>query len=123
MFPLQDKVIGVLDWELSTLGNQMCDVAYSTLVPPFTCCYNSYIFFSLLLFFFSFVIIALIGQYHFAFFGRLTLWIIHQQRVARLVDLTILVDQRAFLPSKNIWLFTALFRYTTCTSNTTTVNL
>ncbi|KAI5008895.1 hypothetical protein ZWY2020_009943 [Hordeum vulgare] len=25
----QDRVIGVLDWELSTLGNQMCDVAYS----------------------------------------------------------------------------------------------
>lgn len=31
-FLLQDKVIGVLDWELSTLGNQMCDVAYSSLV-------------------------------------------------------------------------------------------
>ncbi|KAL0323434.1 UNVERIFIED_CONTAM: putative acyl-CoA dehydrogenase IBR3 [Sesamum angustifolium] len=27
----QDKVIGILDWELSTLGNQMCDVAYSCL--------------------------------------------------------------------------------------------
>lgn len=29
--PLEDKVIGVLDWELSTLGNQMCDVAYSSM--------------------------------------------------------------------------------------------
>lgn len=29
---LQDRVIGILDWELSTLGNQMCDVAYSCLV-------------------------------------------------------------------------------------------
>ena len=28
----QDRVIGILDWELSTLGNQMCDVAYSCLV-------------------------------------------------------------------------------------------
>ncbi|KAG1338726.1 putative acyl-CoA dehydrogenase IBR3 [Cocos nucifera] len=28
---LQDRVIGILDWELSTLGNQMCDVAYSSL--------------------------------------------------------------------------------------------
>ncbi|WOL11810.1 hypothetical protein Cni_G20574 [Canna indica] len=27
--PVKDQVIGVLDWELSTLGNQMCDVAYS----------------------------------------------------------------------------------------------
>lgn len=27
----EDRVIGVLDWELSTLGNQMCDVAYSCL--------------------------------------------------------------------------------------------
>ncbi|GLJ10910.1 hypothetical protein SUGI_0137810, partial [Cryptomeria japonica] len=27
--PSEDHVIGVLDWELSTLGNQMCDVAYS----------------------------------------------------------------------------------------------
>ncbi|PKI65056.1 hypothetical protein CRG98_014525 [Punica granatum] len=26
-----DRVIGILDWELSTLGNQMCDVAYSCL--------------------------------------------------------------------------------------------
>ncbi|KAG8372927.1 hypothetical protein BUALT_Bualt12G0118000 [Buddleja alternifolia] len=25
----EDRVIGILDWELSTLGNQMCDVAYS----------------------------------------------------------------------------------------------
>ncbi|KAM0954409.1 putative aminoglycoside phosphotransferase, acyl-CoA oxidase/dehydrogenase, central [Dioscorea sansibarensis] len=29
--PVKDQVIGILDWELSTLGNQMCDVAYSTL--------------------------------------------------------------------------------------------
>ncbi|KAI4317550.1 hypothetical protein L6164_025413 [Bauhinia variegata] len=27
--PIEDQVIGILDWELSTLGNQMCDVAYS----------------------------------------------------------------------------------------------
>uniref|UniRef100_A0A1D1YFM1 Acyl-CoA dehydrogenase family member 11 n=1 Tax=Anthurium amnicola TaxID=1678845 RepID=A0A1D1YFM1_9ARAE len=27
--PTKDQVIGILDWELSTLGNQMCDVAYS----------------------------------------------------------------------------------------------
>ncbi|CAA2997245.1 probable acyl- dehydrogenase IBR3 [Olea europaea subsp. europaea] len=26
-----DRAIGILDWELSTLGNQMCDVAYSCL--------------------------------------------------------------------------------------------
>lgn len=29
---VQDQVIGILDWELSTLGNQMCDVAYSCMV-------------------------------------------------------------------------------------------
>lgn len=29
---MQDRVIGILDWELSTLGNQMTDVAYSCLV-------------------------------------------------------------------------------------------
>ncbi|XP_042518244.1 probable acyl-CoA dehydrogenase IBR3 [Macadamia integrifolia] len=28
---VEDRVIGILDWELSTLGNQMCDVAYSSL--------------------------------------------------------------------------------------------
>ncbi|KAJ8528801.1 hypothetical protein K7X08_030445 [Anisodus acutangulus] len=28
---IEDRVIGILDWELSTLGNQMCDVAYSCL--------------------------------------------------------------------------------------------
>ncbi|XP_038897612.1 probable acyl-CoA dehydrogenase IBR3 [Benincasa hispida] len=26
--PFEDRVIGILDWELSTVGNQMCDVAY-----------------------------------------------------------------------------------------------
>ncbi|CAN1247485.1 Probable acyl-CoA dehydrogenase IBR3 [Linum perenne] len=30
--PFEDRVIGILDWELSTLGNQMSDVAYCCLV-------------------------------------------------------------------------------------------
>jgi hypothetical protein len=30
--PFQPLVIDVLDWELSTLGNQMADVAYNCLV-------------------------------------------------------------------------------------------
>ncbi|XP_042439994.1 probable acyl-CoA dehydrogenase IBR3 isoform X1 [Zingiber officinale] len=29
--PIKDQVIGILDWELSTLGNQMCDVAHSAM--------------------------------------------------------------------------------------------
>ncbi|KAJ4968109.1 hypothetical protein NE237_014810 [Protea cynaroides] len=28
---VEDRVVGILDWELSTLGNQMCDVAYNCL--------------------------------------------------------------------------------------------
>lgn len=36
---LQDRVIGILDWELSTLGNQMCDVAYNCLVCKINCSY------------------------------------------------------------------------------------
>ncbi|KAK6913737.1 Aminoglycoside phosphotransferase [Dillenia turbinata] len=30
--PVEDRVIGILDWELSTLGNQMSDVAYCCLL-------------------------------------------------------------------------------------------
>lgn len=38
VFLMQARVIAVLDWELSTLGNQMSDAAYNCLVhyPTFT---------------------------------------------------------------------------------------
>ena len=44
LFLLQARVIAVLDWELSTLGNQMSDVAYSCLVTSkqinYFACFN-----------------------------------------------------------------------------------
>ena len=64
-FLLQDKVIGILDWELSTLGNQMCDVAYSSLVFSSFFLYMPVEFkfakhsFCLYSFFFTFVVLVL----------------------------------------------------------------
>lgn len=46
---LQDRVIGIIDWELSTLGNQMCDVAYSCMVISYFCllyCTHKVVFFA-----------------------------------------------------------------------------
>ncbi|KAM0039987.1 putative aminoglycoside phosphotransferase, protein kinase-like domain superfamily [Helianthus debilis subsp. tardiflorus] len=30
--PIEDRLIGILDWELSTLENQMCDITYSSML-------------------------------------------------------------------------------------------